>query len=106
MASEAFAKRAGLEIVDWFYDPGVSGADVIEVRPGFSALGSPRKQRRPNSRSRGREPVCPRPSGPGAWLAPADQARRAGGQRRRFGYVIVWAIAATVAPISSARDTS
>src|SRR5947199_8947618 len=30
--------RAGLEIVDWFYDPAVSGADPIEVRPGFSAL--------------------------------------------------------------------
>src|SRR5262245_16363126 len=35
---ESFAKRAGLEIVDWFYDPAVSGADPIEVRPGFSAL--------------------------------------------------------------------
>src|SRR4030095_13020457 len=35
---EAFAKRAGMEIVDWFYDPAVSGADPIEVRPGFSAL--------------------------------------------------------------------
>ena len=37
-AIEGFAKRAGLEIVDWFYDPAVSGADPIEVRPGFSAL--------------------------------------------------------------------
>ena len=37
-AREGFAKRAGLEIVDWFYDPAVSGADPIEVRPGFSAL--------------------------------------------------------------------
>jgi DNA invertase Pin-like site-specific DNA recombinase len=35
---EAFAKRAGLEIVEWFYDPAVSGADPIEARPGFSAL--------------------------------------------------------------------
>jgi hypothetical protein len=35
VAIEAFAKRAGLDIVDWFYDPAVSGADVIEVRPGF-----------------------------------------------------------------------
>ena len=35
---EAFAKARGLEIVDWFYDPAVSGADPIEVRPGFSAL--------------------------------------------------------------------
>lgn len=38
MAIEAFAKRAGLDIVDWFYDPAVSGADPIEARPGFSAL--------------------------------------------------------------------
>src|SRR5260370_39330154 len=37
-AIEGFAKRTGLEIVDWFYDPAVSGADPIEVRPGFSAL--------------------------------------------------------------------
>jgi DNA invertase Pin-like site-specific DNA recombinase len=37
-AIEAFAKRAGLEIVEWFYDPAVSGADPIEARPGFSAL--------------------------------------------------------------------
>jgi DNA invertase Pin-like site-specific DNA recombinase len=38
VALEAFAKQSGLEIVDWFYDPAVSGADPIEVRPGFSAL--------------------------------------------------------------------
>jgi DNA invertase Pin-like site-specific DNA recombinase len=25
-------------VVDWFYDPAVSGADPIETRPGFSAL--------------------------------------------------------------------
>src|SRR6266498_2020627 len=38
VAIEGFAKQAGLDIVDWFYDPAVSGADPIEVRPGFSAL--------------------------------------------------------------------
>jgi DNA invertase Pin-like site-specific DNA recombinase len=37
-AIEAFAKRAGLDIIEWFYDPAVSGADTIEVRPGFAAL--------------------------------------------------------------------
>jgi DNA invertase Pin-like site-specific DNA recombinase len=37
-AIEAFAKRGGMLIVDWFYDPAVSGADPIEARPGFSAL--------------------------------------------------------------------
>src|SRR3979411_157128 len=38
ISSEAFAKFRGLEIVDCFYAPAVSGADSIEVRPGFSAL--------------------------------------------------------------------
>jgi len=38
VAIEGFAKRMGLEIVEWFYDPAVSGADPIEARPGFSAL--------------------------------------------------------------------
>src|SRR4029453_18001938 len=31
VAIEAFAKRASLDIVDWFYDPAVSGADPIGV---------------------------------------------------------------------------
>jgi len=35
---EAFAKRAGFEIVPEFYDQAVSGADPIQDRPGFSAL--------------------------------------------------------------------
>jgi DNA invertase Pin-like site-specific DNA recombinase len=38
VAIDGFAKRIGLEIVEWFYDPAVSGADPIEARPGFSAL--------------------------------------------------------------------
>jgi DNA invertase Pin-like site-specific DNA recombinase len=37
-AIEGYAKHAGLEVVGWFYDPAVSGADPIETRPGFSAL--------------------------------------------------------------------
>jgi len=37
-AIERFAKRAGYEVVDWFNDPAVSGADPIESRPGFAAL--------------------------------------------------------------------
>jgi DNA invertase Pin-like site-specific DNA recombinase len=37
-AIERFAKSAGFEIVDWFNDPAVSGADPIESRPGFAAL--------------------------------------------------------------------
>jgi DNA invertase Pin-like site-specific DNA recombinase len=38
VAIERYGKRAGLEIVEWFYDPAVSGADPIEARPGFSRL--------------------------------------------------------------------
>lgn len=37
-AIERFAKQAGYVIVDWFSDPGVSGTDPIEIRPGFAAL--------------------------------------------------------------------
>jgi DNA invertase Pin-like site-specific DNA recombinase len=37
-AIEGYAKRARMVVVDWFYDPAVSGADPIETRPGFSAL--------------------------------------------------------------------
>lgn len=38
MAIEAYAKRAGITLVEWFNDPAVSGADPIEARPGFAAL--------------------------------------------------------------------
>jgi DNA invertase Pin-like site-specific DNA recombinase len=37
VAIERFAKRAGFDIVDWFDDAAVSGADPIDARPGFSA---------------------------------------------------------------------
>jgi phosphoglycolate phosphatase-like HAD superfamily hydrolase len=37
-AIEAFAKRAGYELVAEFYDAAVSGADPIEVRDGFAAM--------------------------------------------------------------------
>jgi DNA invertase Pin-like site-specific DNA recombinase len=37
-AIEGFAKRAGFVLVGEFSDPGVSGADPIETRPGFTAL--------------------------------------------------------------------
>lgn len=37
-AIEAFAKAKGYTIVDEFYDPGVSGADVVTERPGFAAM--------------------------------------------------------------------
>ena len=36
-AIESYAKRAGMVIVDWFYDAAVSGADPIESRAGFTA---------------------------------------------------------------------
>jgi DNA invertase Pin-like site-specific DNA recombinase len=37
-AIETFAKRAGFALVGEFSDPGVSGADPIAERPGFSKL--------------------------------------------------------------------
>ena len=37
-AIEAYAARARMSVVDWFYDPAVSGADPIDTRPGFSKL--------------------------------------------------------------------
>ena len=37
-AVAGYAKGAGFDVVDWFNDPAVSGADPIETRPGFSAL--------------------------------------------------------------------
>jgi DNA invertase Pin-like site-specific DNA recombinase len=37
IAIERFAKRAGYDVVDWFADAAVSGADPIDARPGFSA---------------------------------------------------------------------
>jgi len=37
-AIEAFAKLAGYDIVAEFYDAAVSGADPIEMRPGFAAM--------------------------------------------------------------------
>ena len=33
-AIETFAKRAGFEIIDWYYDEAVSGADRIALGPG------------------------------------------------------------------------
>lgn len=35
-AIEAYAKRGGMVIVDWFCDAAVSGADPIEARQGFT----------------------------------------------------------------------
>ena len=37
-AIEAFAKAAGYEIMDSYYDEAVSGADHITARPGFAAM--------------------------------------------------------------------
>jgi DNA invertase Pin-like site-specific DNA recombinase len=37
-AVEAFAKAAGYEIVDTYYDEAVSGADHVAARPGFAAM--------------------------------------------------------------------
>lgn len=38
VAIEGFAKANGFEVVDWYYDAAVSGADPINERPGFVAM--------------------------------------------------------------------
>jgi DNA invertase Pin-like site-specific DNA recombinase len=35
---EAFAKRAGIELVGAFNDEAVKGSDPIDIRPGFAAM--------------------------------------------------------------------
>jgi DNA invertase Pin-like site-specific DNA recombinase len=37
-AIESYAKAAGFEIVDWFYDAAVKGADPVTERRGFSQM--------------------------------------------------------------------
>jgi DNA invertase Pin-like site-specific DNA recombinase len=37
-AIEGYAKSAGYDIVDWFYDAAVRGADVVTERSGFAAM--------------------------------------------------------------------
>src|SRR5216684_1959252 len=37
-ANNLNSEASGAVIVDWFYDAAVSGADPIEVRPGFAHL--------------------------------------------------------------------
>jgi DNA invertase Pin-like site-specific DNA recombinase len=38
MAIESYARSAGFTVVDTFYDAAVSGADPVDVRPGFAAM--------------------------------------------------------------------
>ena len=38
VAIDAYAKAAGYEIVEQFYDAAVSGADPVSARPGFAAM--------------------------------------------------------------------
>lgn len=35
---ERYAAANGIEVVQWFYDPAVSGDDNVDDRPGFSAM--------------------------------------------------------------------
>ena len=37
-AIAAYAKAAGVEIVETYYDEAISGADMVETRPGFRAM--------------------------------------------------------------------
>jgi DNA invertase Pin-like site-specific DNA recombinase len=38
IAIESYARRSGIEVVDWFYDAAISGSDPIIERPGFKAM--------------------------------------------------------------------
>ena len=38
LAIERHAKAAGIQVVDWFNDAAVSGADPVETRAGFAAM--------------------------------------------------------------------
>jgi DNA invertase Pin-like site-specific DNA recombinase len=35
---EAYAKRAGIDLIGAYYDAAVKGSDPVETRPGFAAL--------------------------------------------------------------------
>jgi DNA invertase Pin-like site-specific DNA recombinase len=37
-AIQAYVDRAGYEIVEWYYDAAVKGADPVDTRPGFKAM--------------------------------------------------------------------
>ena len=37
-AIAAYARKAGYEVVEEFYDAAVSGADVVSARPGFAEM--------------------------------------------------------------------
>jgi DNA invertase Pin-like site-specific DNA recombinase len=37
-AIESYAKAAGYQIMDWFYDAAVRGSDPVTERPGFAAM--------------------------------------------------------------------
>jgi DNA invertase Pin-like site-specific DNA recombinase len=37
-AIEAYARSAGYQIVDWYYDAAVKGSDAVTARPGFAAM--------------------------------------------------------------------
>lgn len=55
-AVQVFARSAGYEIIESYYDAAVSGADAVTARPGFSAMLERllflRRQRAPASEDR------------------------------------------------------
>jgi DNA invertase Pin-like site-specific DNA recombinase len=38
LAIERYARRAGFQVVEWFYDADVKGSDPVTERPGFAAM--------------------------------------------------------------------
>ena len=66
-AITAYAKAAGFEVVDTFYDAAVSGADPVTDRLGFGDARAADVQWRAHNRRREPRPFRPRPHGAARW---------------------------------------
>ena len=75
-AIAAYAKAAGVEIVEEYYDEAVSGADHDRHPAGLQGhAGAAAVERRAHHRGRDRQPLRPRPDGAGDRLRDAEGAR-------------------------------
>jgi hypothetical protein len=62
MAIEAYAKRAGYELMGLFYDADVGGADFVTERPGFNEMLERIADPKPTPTKLGRAPLVAAPS--------------------------------------------
>jgi len=83
-AIEGYAKRAGMVVVEWFYDGAVNGADPIEKPPRLRRSTHPdRRQWRVNYPRRDRQPLRPRPDGARGRLRHVARSRNHAGRSRQ-----------------------